>query len=78
MAQVLVVYLRQKVKSKDAMSRPSFSIPTINDASLFNKTSSSSVPSSPAKQGIGMEDHRSGATGDYCLFIGCHLLEEIL
>ena len=63
MAQVLVVYLRQKVKCRDAMSRPSFSIPAggINEVPIF-KTSSSSVPSSPAKLGL-QEDHRqSGAS----------------
>merc|ERR1719189_1928174 len=43
MAQVLKVYLRQRVKSKSELSRPSLSIP----APLFPSTSS--VPSSPAK-----------------------------
>ena len=48
MAQALVVYLRQKVKSRDALSRPSLSIP----APLFNESlsaaSTASEPSSPA------------------------------
>ena len=46
MAQVLVVYLRQRVKSKNELSRPSLSIP----APLFSEAfSTSSVPNSPAK-----------------------------
>ena len=48
MAQLLVVFLRQKVKSKAELSRPSLSIP----APLFNEAfSTSSVPNSPAKHG---------------------------
>ena len=49
MAQTLVVYLRQKVKSKDSMSRPSFSIPSA--ASIQDAFKTASVPSSPAKTG---------------------------
>ena len=49
MSQTLVIFLRQKVKSKDALSRPSLSIP----APLFNEAlsavSTTSEPSSPAK-----------------------------
>ena len=46
MAQTLVTYLRQKVKSKDALSRPSLSIP----APLFNESlSAASEPNSPSK-----------------------------
>merc|ERR1719189_18704 len=55
MAQVLVVYLRQRVKSKSELSRPSLSIP----APLFSDAfSTSSVPSSPAKG----EGERGGAS----------------
>lgn len=54
MAQTLVVYLRQKVKSKDSLSRPSFSIP----ANIQDTLKTSSVPSSPAKEsGLDAVDH---------------------
>ena len=48
MAQTLVTYLRQKVKSKDALSRPSLTIP----APLFNESllsAAASEPNSPSK-----------------------------
>ena len=55
MAQVLVVYLRQRVKCKNELSRPSLTIP----APLFSEAfSTSSVPSSPAKG----EGERVGAS----------------
>lgn len=46
MAQVLVMYLRQKVKSKSELSRPSLSIPAPLFTEAFN---AASVPSSPSK-----------------------------
>merc|ERR1719445_1043 len=58
MAQTLVVYLRQKVKSKDSLSRPSFSIP----ANIQDTLKTSSVPSSPAKEsGLDAVDHHKSS-----------------
>jgi regulator-associated protein of mTOR len=54
MAQVIVMYLRQRVKCKTEMSRPSLTLP----APLFTEAfSATSVPSSPAKDAAG--DRRS-------------------
>lgn len=49
MAQILVMYLRQRVKSKSELSRPSLAIPAPLFAEAFSNPTTSSVPNSPAK-----------------------------